>query len=97
MPPTTNPPAPATACFGRVSVVRIAAAASAPPSGGERCRRVLQPGAHAVERQVHADHAGGEDDDLLDPQVEQERGVGRGRERVELPALARSPRWRRPR
>ena len=54
MPPTTNPSPCATACFGTVSVVMIASAATAPPSpesGGVR-------GAHAVEQLLRRAAAG---------------------------------------
>ena len=43
IPPTTNPPASATAIFGPESVVRIALAAAAPPVGGEPAAAARTP------------------------------------------------------
>ena len=54
----------------------------------ERGRGIDEPGAHAVERQRRADHAGGEDEHLLGVEVEEPGGLGGGAERVELAALA---------
>ena len=54
----------------------------------ERRDRRLEAGEQLVQRQPGADHARREDEHLLGGQVEQPRGLGRGRERVELAALA---------
>ena len=88
IPPTVKPSSETAASFVRVSVVRIASAASAPPSGDRAGTAVAQAGEHLVERQQHADHAGREDEHLLRVEVEQPARLGRGRERVELAALA---------
>ena len=56
--------------------------------GRERRRRVAEAAEHLLERQQRADHAGREDEHLLGVEVEQPPGLGGGRERVELAALA---------
>ena len=56
--------------------------------GRERRHSVAQAAEHLLERQQRADHARGEDEHLLGVEVEQPPGLGGGRERVELAALA---------
>ena len=88
MPPTVKPSSETAASFVHVSVVRIASAASAPPSARERGNRLLQARDDAVERQQRTDHAGREDEHLLGLEVEQPAGLGCRRDRVEQAALA---------
>ena len=66
----------------------IASAASAPPSAESAATAGSSAGEQLVQRQPRADHAGREDEHLLGVEVEQPRRLGRGRERVELAALA---------
>ena len=56
--------------------------------GRDRRRGVAQAAEHLLERQQRADHAGREDEHLLGVEVEQPSGLRRGRERIELAALA---------
>ena len=100
MPPTVNPSPCATACFVRVSVVRIASAAAAPPSAESAVAAAREAGEQLVERQRHADHAGREHEHLLLGEPEQPRRLRGGRPRVALALLAggrvRVARVRRP-
>ena len=67
-----------------VSVVRIASAASAPPSAGERGGAASKPGEQLVQRQRRADHAGREHEHLLGRRARAARAAcAGGRERVE--------------
>ena len=75
------------ATLARVSVVRIASAASAPPRG-ERSRGAAQSLAHLPQRQVDADHAGREDEHLFHAQVEEPGRLGGGGDGVDVAALA---------
>ena len=85
MPPTVKPATCATACFVRVSVVRIAsAAARLRRRRGRRSRRATRRGVR--QRQRRADDAGRQDEHLLGVEGEQPRRLDRGRARVELPA-----------
>ena len=59
-----------------------------PACGGERGDRFPQPAKHLLEREQRPDHAGREDEHLLGVEVEQPPGLGGGRQRVELAALA---------
>ena len=82
------------ATFDFVSVVRIASAASSPPSAESAASRGVEAGDDAVHRQRRADHAGREDDDLLGRETEQRRPrARRSRRRRARPAR----RWRRSR
>ena len=56
--------------------------------GRERLDRRLQPRQQLRHRQRDADHAGREDEHLLGRELEQPPGLGRGRQGVDLPALA---------
>ena len=85
MPPTANPGPPAAACFGRVSVVRIACAAASPPVARAR-RPPREPREHLGQWQRRADHAGREHEHLLGGEVEQLRGLRGGRPGIELAA-----------
>ena len=86
IPPTVKPAPWATDSFACVSVVRIASAASAPPSSASAIR--LDAGEDAVERQRLADDARGEDEHLRRLEAELRGGGRRGRARVVEAALA---------
>ena len=64
MPPTVHPSPVTTACLATVSVVRIASAASAPPSVGQARRPRVDAGEQRGHRQPLADQAGRADRDL---------------------------------
>ena len=89
MPPTLKPSACTAASFVHVSVVRIACAASAPPSGESAATACSTPASTPLDRQRHADHAGREDEHLLGSQPEEVRRPFRSGARVREALLAR--------
>ena len=68
----------------------VAAVRAEVRGGGAKARQ------HAVERETDADDARGDDQHLLGPEPEQPAGLRRGRERVELAPVRRSPRSQSP-
>ncbi len=64
MPPTTNPSPWATACFGTVSVVMIASAATAPPSSESAACAARTPSSRRSAGSGEADQPGGADHDV---------------------------------
>ncbi len=89
MPPTVKPGPRATASLARGVGGQDRLGRAPRRRRRERGGRLGQAGQHAVQRQRRADHAGREDEHLLGVEVEQPRGLGGGRARVELAALAR--------
>ena len=88
MPPIVKPAAPDRCRLGARVGRQDRVGGRRAPLRHENGGRLFEPRPDLRERQWDADHAGGEDEHLVDVEVEQPCRLRGSRDRVELPALA---------